>query len=253
MTYNMNYHNSYLQSALKLGLSGKASAVYVFLLKAKKPVAPVKIINATSLHRQYAYDALHELLEKDLIETVGLGRGTKYFAHTPNKALKEFEEKRLDAMEGISHLMSLYKTTPHGVVEIIEGAEAVIESEMKIMREQKKNSYLDIIGGAGTGFLNLFKDRFEEYEKIRKEVQCNIRCIVTESDVSYKDDTRVKSRFNYEERYLEKIDDVVNICVRPDTASFNIFSPEPIVIRLNNPQTIISQKALFEILWGIAK
>lgn len=245
--------DTYFQSALKLGLSGKASAVYVFLLKAKKPVAPVAIINATSLHRQYAYDALHELLEKDLIETVGLGRGTKYFAHTPNKALKEFEEKRLDAMDGINHLMSLYKKTPHGVVEIVEGSEAVVESEIKIMREQKKNSWLDIIGGAGTGFLELFKDRYDEYEKARKEVQCKIRYIGAKSDTSYQEDTKIKNRYAYEERFLENIDNVVNICVFPNIVSFNIYAPEPVFIRLNNPQTILSQKALFEILWGIAK
>src|SRR5680860_392985 len=113
----------YLRSALKLGLSGKASAVYVLLLKAKKPMAPVNVINSTNLHRQYVYDALHELQEKELIESKGIGRGIKYFAHTPNKAVKEFEEKRLDAIEGINHLMSLYKKTPHGVVEIIEGDE----------------------------------------------------------------------------------------------------------------------------------
>ena len=249
----MNKKDQFFNSALKLGLSANSAAVYVYLLKEKNALAPVKIINGTRLHRQYVFNALKELADKDLVETSGYGRGIKYFAKTPEKALSTFEEKRLDALEGINSLMSLYKKTPHGVVEIIEGAEAVIASEFKIMREQKKGSWYDIVGGAGTGFLELFGDRYAEYEKVRRDVQCKLRYIGSKNDKNYDEESGLKNRFDYEVRYLENIDNVVNICVRQDSISFNIYHPEIMAIRIKSPESIASQRALFEILWNVAK
>ena len=249
----MNKKDQFIKSALKLGLSGNSAAVYVYLLKNKTALPPVKIINGTKLHRQYVFNSLKELHSKDLIDVSGYGRGIKYFAKTPEKALTEFEEKKLEALEGINTLMSLYKKTPQGVVEIIEGAEAVIASEFKLMREQKKGSWYDIIGGAGTDFLELFGDRYIEYEKIRREVQCNLRFIGSKSDKNYDKESGLSNRFKYEIRYLENIDNVVNICVRPDSISFNIYHPEVMAIRIKSPESIASQRALFEILWNVAK
>ena len=52
--------NKYQKSALKTGLSIKASIVYVTLLEQKKALLPKQIISFTNLHRQYVYDAIHE-------------------------------------------------------------------------------------------------------------------------------------------------------------------------------------------------
>lgn len=249
----MNSFDKYLQSALKLGLSSKASVVYIFLLKAKKAIAPIKIILGTKLHRQYVYDAIEELKEKELIDSTGAGRGVRYFAHTPNKIIKKFEQKRLEAIDGANDLMKLFKKTSEGTIDIIEGEEAVIENEIEILKEGEKNSWLDIIGGAGTGFLELFDDRLEEYEKIRERLGCQIRYIGSSHDEKYYSNLKIKRRKLYEYRYLDNIDKVVNISIRPKTVSFNIYSPEVMVIRLNSPETVISQKALFEVLWKVAK
>lgn len=254
--YDYNYMNKkdqFINSALKLGLSANSAAVYVHLLKEKTALAPVKIINATRLHRQYVFNALKDLAGKDLVETSGYGRGIKYFAKTPEKAISDFEEKRLDALEGINKLMSLYKKTPQGVVEIFEGEEAVVANEIKLLKNQKKGDWLDIIGGAGTDFLEVFSERLDEYEKARKEANCKLRYIGSTNDESYRNHQKIKSRQNYEERYLENIDNVVNICVRPGSISFNIFRPETMSIVIKSPESISSQRALFEILWNVAK
>ncbi len=245
--------NDYLESGLKLGLSGKASAVYVQLLMAKKAESPVRIINSTKLHRQYVYDAIRELQKKELVASTGYGRSIKYFANNPKIAMKEFEERRLDALEGANKLMSIFRKSAEGLIEIIEGGEAVIESEIELMKEQTVGDRLDIIGGAGTGFLELFANRLGEYEKLRIAKGCKIRYIGASEDYKYKENNRVIERKYYEEKYLENINNVVNITVRPDSVSFNIYAPEIMVIRLKNPEAVIGQRALFEVLWGVAK
>jgi hypothetical protein len=128
-----------------------------------------------------------------------------------------------------------------------------VESEIRITREQELDSWMDIVGGAGTGFFELFGERFEEYEKIRKEKKCRVRYIGSKNDISYVKRDDIKSREYYEARYIEGIDDVVNIVVRPGSVSFNIYAPEIVVIRLKNQETISGQRALFEVLWGVAE
>jgi hypothetical protein len=121
------------------------------------------------------------------------------------------------------------------------------------MREQEKDSWMDIVGGAGTGFLELFGKRFQEYEKIRREKKCKVRYIGSKKDSDYVKRDEIKSRERYEARFLEGIEDAVNIVVRPDSVSFNIYVPEVLVIRLKNKETISGQRALFEVLWKTAK
>src|SRR5579872_1672074 len=80
--------NDYLQSAVKTGLSAKAASVYVTLLEAGTPLRPKAIILRTSLHRQYVYDALHELEERRLVVSVGAKRAIKYQAASPDHLLQ---------------------------------------------------------------------------------------------------------------------------------------------------------------------
>ena len=125
--------NQYLKSASKAGLSGKASVVYVCLLDSGKALTPKNIITFTKLHRQYVYDAIHELEEKGLIISEGLGKTIKYLAGSPDKILLDIEKKRIETLDSVASLMNLYNKSPAGVVEIISGSVACIESEFKML------------------------------------------------------------------------------------------------------------------------
>jgi hypothetical protein len=48
------------------------------------------------------------------------------------------------------------------------------------------------------------------------------------------------------------IENIVNICVRPRSVTFNIYQPEIMSIHIRNESTVVSQKALFEALWKVA-
>lgn len=245
-----NKNNEYLKSALKAGLSPKASSVYVALLEAGIPLSPKNIVIKSQLHRQYVYDALHELQNLRLIVVSGEGRRIKYSAASPDRLSQEAEKQRISVMGGVRDLMKLYERSPAGVVEIIRGSEVVVEDELLQLEEAEQNDFLDIVGGAGMNFVKLFSDRISEWEVLRKEKNIKLRYIGTEDDVRH---NKEKSIIENESRVISGIGNIVNVIIRPNSVSFNIYEPEIMVVRVKNAAAVESQRALFEVLWNVAK
>ncbi len=240
---------AYIEAALQAGLTAKAASVYVALLEAGLPLSPKSIIVKSGLHRQYVYDALKELQERGLISSTGKDRLIKYQAVSPDKLVQEVEKKRIDTLDSVQSLMKLYDKSPAGVVEVIRGERAVIESEFRMLEEAKDGEYLDIIGGAGMRWVELFKDRIPEWEEMRKEKGIKLRYIGSGEDVRH---NQKESVIKNESRSIPGIGDIVNISIRPDSVSFNIYDPEVMTIRVRNNAAVESQKALFEVLWNAA-
>lgn len=243
-------NTDYLQSALKAGLSAKASSVYVSLLEAGIPLSPKTIIIRTGLHRQYVYDALEELIPRRLIIKEGEKKRIRYRAGSPDKLREEIEKQRLETLDGVQNLMHLFDRSPAGVVEIIRGGETVIADELKQLEQAEQGSFLDIVGGAGMHWVNLFGERVHEWEEIRKERGVKLRYIGSGDDVRY---NKEESIISHESRLIPHIGDVVSTTIRPDSVSFNIYEPEVMVVRVKNPEAVLSQRALFEVLWNIAQ
>jgi hypothetical protein len=198
------------------------------------------------------YDALHELEGKGLVYTVGEGRVTKYVAANPDRLLQDVERKRLTTLDSVQKLLELYNKTPTGLVEITTGKLAVRESEWKVLEEIPDGGYLDIIGGAGTVFLDFMGDEMNAQDKRRQDKNVHIRYITSRSDTPYLNTYKHGIVPNYDIRYLENITDAINICIRPQSVSFNIYDPEIMVLRIKSEAAVLSQRALFEILWNVA-
>lgn len=241
--------DTYLESASGSGLSGKASLVYVTLLDAGTPISPKGIIIKTSLYRQYVYDALHELQDRGLIHSVGSAKSVKYLAVSPDKMIKDVEIQRIRTLDNVQNLMKLYNKSPAGVVEIVSGSQAVIEREFKFLEEADDGDTLDIIGGAGMHFVKLFDGRIEEWEELRKKKNIALRYIGSGVDVEHNRTSVIKNK----SRKIKGIENIVNICIRPKSVTFAIYEPEILSVHINNESTVISQQALFEVLWNIAK
>lgn len=241
---------NYIENGLKAGLSAKGATVYVTLLEAGAPLSPKSIIIKTRLHRQYVYDALRELQDKRLVIISGEKRRIKYGAVSPDRLLQEAEKQRIDTLDSVRNLMKLYDCSPAGVVEVIRGSEAVIEDELAQLRDAKPGDFLDIIGGAGMHWVNLFGERVQEWEGLRKEKNIKLRYIGSGKDVRY---NREESVIEHESRLIPGIGDIVNVAIRPESVSFNIYEPEIITVRVKNAAAIASQRALFEVLWNVAK
>ncbi len=242
--------DEYLKNALKTGLSPKAGSVYVTLLEAGLALSPKSLVLKTKLHRQYVYDALYELEDSGLVVRVGEARKVKYQATSPDKLLQEAEKRRIETLGGVQTLMKLYDRSPAGIVEVIRGSEECIESEFAMIRAANKGDFLDIVGGGGMNFVKLFHGRIEEWEELRKEKQVKLRYIGCGEDVVH---NKTASPIQNESRTIEGIGDIVNVCIRPDSVSFNIYEPEIVTVRVRSKEAVISQRALFEVLWEVAK
>ncbi|MDO8624343.1 MAG: helix-turn-helix domain-containing protein [bacterium] len=247
---NIEAGSAHLHSALKTGLSAKAASVYVALLEAGMPLSPKNLITKTGLYRQYVYDALHELEGRQLVIQTVKGHAAKYQAASPDRLLQEAEKQRLNAMDGVGVLMKLYDRSPAGLVEIIRGSKATVESELQLLRDAKEGDFLDVVGGAGMHWVRLFGERVGEWEKLRKEKNIKLRYIGGEEDVRY---NKEKSVIEHESRMISGIGEMVNVAIRPESVSFNIYEPEIVTVRVKNTEAVKSQRALFEILWGVAK
>lgn len=239
----------YIRNASNTGLSGKASLVYVLLLDEGIALSPKNIILKTKLHRQYVYDAIHELEIHKLIMTDGSGKSIKYLAVSPDKILQEVEKKRIDTMDSVQSLMKLYNKSPAGVVEVLSGSKAVIENIFKVMHEAKEGDYLDIIGGAGMHFVKLMGGRVGEYEELRAQKKIVLRYIGSGVDVEYNKKGIIKN----ESRNIKGIENIVNVAIRPDSVSFDIYEPEILTVIVKSESAVASQRALFEILWNVAE
>jgi hypothetical protein len=247
--YSNMYQSEYLHAAIRAGLSPKAGCVYVALLEAGTALSPKALILKTHMHRQYVYDALTELHQLRLTVRMGDGRRVKYQAVGPDRLLEVEEKRRIDALGGVHVLKRLYDRSPSGVVEIVRGAAECVESEFQMLREAKRGDFLDIVGGAGMRFVDLFKGRTDEWEDERKKKDIHLRYIGSGDDVMY---NRTNSVIQNESRTIPNIGDIVNVCIRPDSVSFNIYVPEVVTVRVRNSEAVRSQRELFEVLWQVA-
>lgn len=239
----------YHASALRAGLSPKAAGVYVTLLLEGRAIPPKAIVIKSKLHRQYVYDALEELRARRLVVQSGEGKRVRYQAASPDRLLMEAEKARLEAEAGVQNLMKLYDRSPAGVVEVIRGRAEVIESELELLRLSPYGSTLDIVGGAGMKWVELFEGRIEEWEALRKERAVKLRYIGAGEDVVH---NREVSIIENESRTIPGIGDIVNVTIRPDSVTFNIYEPEVMAVRVKSAAAVESQRALFEVLWAAA-
>ena len=99
-------------------------------------------------------------------------------------------------------------------------------------------------------FVRLFEGRVEEWEELRKEKNIHLRYIGTDEDVAH---NKTESPIQNESRAIAGIGDIVNVCIRPDSVSFNIYEPEILTVRVRSHPAVASQRALFDVLWNVAK
>lgn len=239
-----------IASALKAGLSLRAAIVYITLLRTGLPLSPKAIIIHSRLHRQYVFDGLEELERRSLVVRSGTGKRVKYEAESPDRLIQHAERARIDALEGAAALMRLYDQSPAGTVEVIRGTKAVIGSEFDELHGASAGSFLDIIGGAGMRWVEFFEKRIPEWEGLRKAKDIRLRYIGSGDDVRH---NREASIIENESRIIPGIGDIVNVAIRPDSVSFNIYVPEVMTVRVRDTSAVASQRALFEVLWNIAQ
>ena len=123
---------------VSLGLTDEEIKVYEVLLKYPL-LSPTEITTKTLLHRPSVYKALEQLLEKDLIKIVILGKRNKYSPNPPKrlKDLSSLYQSEID--EEIIRLEDLYVKNPNiPKVSIRQGKQAIRALYEELVMELKK-------------------------------------------------------------------------------------------------------------------
>jgi len=91
-------------------------------------------------------------------------------------------------------------------------------------------------------------ERIEEYEELRATKKIRIRYIGSGEDVEYNRNGVIKN----ESRNIKGIENIVNVSIRPESVSFDIYEPEILTVIVKSDSAVASQRALFEILWNVS-
>ncbi len=147
-----------------VGLPQKAAVIYMCLL-GKNRMDIAEIARESSVKRATCYEHLEQLLAKDFIVRVPVGKRTYYAANEPEKLLSDFKKRARMFEENVAHMTQMHeRATNKPKVTFREG-----KREMKKIYEE----LFKTVGDAYSIFPpDVFFETFslEEYDEFDKEV-----------------------------------------------------------------------------------
>lgn len=233
----------------EFGLSDKESAVYVTLLE-QGEMSAVKLGQLTSLHRQFVYNALLALKEKDLVLKLGTPTRALWRAQTPRKFIALAEEQELKAAKLSDQLLALAQRKVGQEFEVVEGAKAFRSRSIDNVRQAPADSTVLMVCGQWDQYFELAGERMHaQWEKIRLGKEIHFRVIGPASlrramskEVGERDLTDYRIFPGLEEN-------LVNTIIYPTHVDFDIYGEPHLTFSIKNPDVVASQKRFFEALW----
>ena len=240
----------YKESLKKIGLSENEIIVYVALLELGTSKVDL-ISKRTEMPRTTVYGLLNLLLNKGLVSYV-IKSGIKYYESISPDRLLLVEKEKLKELEGIVPQLSLLQNTvgEKPSIEKYEGKEG-LKSVYEDMLKTGSSIY-----GYGTTHLLLEILEFYIPNYMKQRAKKKIKSfIITEDSAQAR---KMKERDGQEKREtkflfgLENTSTVTYI-YGDKIAIVGLLKKNPIGIIIKNDEFSKSHKAIFEILWKIAK
>lgn len=239
-----------LASSLEaLGLTDKEALVYLALVQSRE-VSAVTIAKLTGLHRQFVYNALATLLEKELVLKLGTSARALWRAQTPRKFIALAEEAERRAQRVTTELLALVEKGAGQEFSVTEGIRAFRDRLLDTMRAQRPDStILMLCGQWDRYFAHIGTHTHEQWEKLRLKKNISFRIIgprVLHSEL--KDDSLVRPLTSY--RVFPGLEEnMVNTVIYPDRIDYEIYSDTHLTFSLKEPAVVASQARFFEALW----
>lgn len=236
----------------QLGLSSKESLVYLALLELGT-VGSSKILEATSLHGQYVYQALASLEVRGLVSHAIVRGRKKFQANHPKMLIRVAERQTRLAEDLVQKLEAKNRLPDDSLFEVYQGQEAFIAHEEELLKIAPANSELLVIGGTGDHFTELMQPSLGAYEFLRRKKHIQIRYIGSRDQV----DGLKKSmgnRFLFEARTLPgSFTGMVNTNIWSEVVNFNTFGTPVTSFVLKSKVTAESYRSFFETIWKMGK
>jgi hypothetical protein len=164
------------------------------------------------------------------------------------------EEKIILADQITEDLQRMHTEDDDQEFEIYQGDVAFVQYELDLLNKAEKRSFIDVIGGNGNRYLELFgESQMEEYEKLRVQKEIQNRYIGTESERSFLIEAKKKYKY-FDYRIMPNLKKgIVNMAIRPESVSICVYTNPTLNYALYSDDVIKSYRDFFDALWDLSK
>lgn len=236
----------------QIGLGDKEARVYVALLELGE-VGSTKIIRGTNLHRQFVYQALARLEDKNLVRH-NLVKGRKRFvAQNPKILLQLLDEKKQIADKVVGKLESDILITEKHNINVFKGTDAFISNEFNLLSECPDGSEILVIGGSGDKYMETMGKYFEEYEFQRKKKDITVKYIGSSEEIDLLKKVSGE-RFKFIYKILPGVfTGVLNTTIYPHSYNQYLFKHPATSIIVRDMDIVKSYTDFYNTLWKMGK
>jgi sugar-specific transcriptional regulator TrmB len=240
-----------VEALQKAGLTPSESTVYVALLKlGETPIAP--ILKQTGLHSQIVYRAIDRLVERGLVSTFRRNRRTFVQAEEPS-ALVDVEKQRLQELELLVPMLNnLKKGKEDSFVRVSRGEQAIRDLRLRAIKELPKGGTHYVIGATGQRYYQVMQPAFLQIERLRISKKITTKLVAFESQRASIQKNAIKTLFDC--RFLPSRQAApTSTIVFNNTVLIQIWSEDPIIIRIDSKELAQNYLDYFNTLWKSAK
>lgn len=237
----------------RLGLNKNEARVYYALLL-KGEASAQEIVKTLGVYRNIVYDNLEKLKEKGLVSFVNIGPKRKFIAEKPTAILDFLENKKSeidkefkiaqDMLPQISQILGLNKTKNN--VSVFYG----VAGMKKILREIVEGEETWAIGITNESVQALGETFWINYNLRKKESKTE-EWLLWNSD--FKNTVLPKNKLSHYRVLPKELNQVTEIIMWDGKVAIFIFSFEPTVIVMENPEVFSTYRNHFDFLWKMSK
>ena len=232
----------------RLGLSKNEAIVYSALAGMGQSKAG-KVIEKTGIHRNLVYQALESLHDRNLVSKSTVGKVAAFQIADPSRLLDIVYEQEVTAKRVIENLAKV-RSVAEQEIEVFEGVRAARNFWISDVKQMGPSEELRIIGSGGKKFQDLMGEMFEPYmEEFKRHGKARILMHPEQQYDEY--GQRVVAGENIEIKMMDTSALPAATIGFTDThVSFQLYSANPVVIRIGNSDLVDLYKSYFEVLWN---
>lgn len=229
-----------------LWLSENETKIYLAILK-WGALNVTEIATKTQLKRTTASNYLSEMLQKWLVARNVTGKRMKYIAESPEKLLRDYDQKRESFMDSLPELNSIYRNASQKAsIRYFEGKSGI----MDIYREISLGFLPIYTFYSIDRFLELFKDMSAMDEFVNNVVRNENKIVdLIEDTPKARNIMKYRAKKEKKWKFLPKNFILgVDILIQWDKIAMVSFGSEMWII-IENAEIVSAQKQMFDFMW----
>jgi sugar-specific transcriptional regulator TrmB len=239
-----------MEELREFGLSDNEITLYLTLLKTGTSTAN-RISQITGLKRSTTYDNLALLITKGIVSRVTKEKVHYFEAANPKKIVHLLEEKKEKIQKIVPELLKIQETVGEKTgVTYFEGKKGVLTVLNDILDEKKDLLFY----GSRKMALIALKHYPENFIQKRAEKKIKLKAVLAGED---KGDPAYSNKriFSLSDlKFIKEFNGIfTNVFIYSNRVAFMTSNENPVGVIIINREILNQQKAIFNLLWKIAK